>query len=123
MPVMIIGTNCTKIRKNTKAEKEKLIKDAIQTVNERYPETLGKIEKTDAVTPMTYVRCCNAWRGSWMSWGGEKDALRYHSGILPGLENFIMAGMWTLPPGGLPGAVTSGRYAAHRLCIQEGIPF
>ena len=75
------------------------------------------------MTPMTYVRFCNAWRGSWMSWGDSKDVPRYYPGILPGLDNFILAGMWTLPPGGLPGAGGSGRFAAHRLCIKEGLPF
>ena len=105
------------------AEKERLKEDAIAALVRRHPEAEGKIETTDVVTPMTYVRYCNAWRGSWMSWGGGKDVPRYHPGLLEGLDNFIMAGMWTLPPGGLPGAAASGRFAAHRLCIREGIPF
>jgi phytoene dehydrogenase-like protein len=78
----------------------------------------------DVETPETYVRYCNAWRGSWMTWGnGSKDIPRYFPGLLDGLDGFIMAGMWTLPPGGLPGAAASGRYAAHRLCLKEGLPF
>lgn len=43
--------------------------------------------------------------------------------LLPGLENFIMADMRTLPSGVLTGAGASGRYAAHRLFIKEGIGF
>lgn len=105
-------------------EKKRLVEDAVKMLAERFPETEGKVEVTDVVTPMTYQEFCNAWRGTWMTWVGiDKDIPRYFPGILPGLENFIMAGMWTLPPGGLPGASASGRYAAQRLCIQNGIPF
>lgn len=105
-------------------EKERLCSDAKTVLIERYPEAAGKIEKTDVVTPMTYVRYCDAWRGAWMSWGdGTRDIPSYHSGVLPGLDNFLMAGMWTLPPGGLPGAAAAGRFAAHRICMNEGIAF
>lgn len=107
-----------------KAEKKKLEQDAIAAVISGYPETEGKIEVTDVVTPLTYEKYCNAWRGSWMSWVGVTgEAPQYFSGALPGLENFIMAGMWTLPPGGLLGAAVSGRFAAQRLCMQNGMEF
>ncbi|MGE5495881.1 MAG: phytoene desaturase family protein [Burkholderiales bacterium] len=106
------------------SEKRRLTEDAISAVTVRFPETKGHIEVTDVVTPMTYQKFCNAWRGSWMSWTGvDKDIPQYFPGLLPGLDNFIMAGMWTLPPGGLPGAGAAGRYAAHRLCVQNGIEF
>ena len=106
------------------AAKKRLETDAITEIIKRYPEAEGKIEVTDVVTPMTYVRYCNAWRGSWMTWLiNSKDIPSYHSGLLPGLNNFIMAGMWTLPPGGLPGAGAAGRFAAHRLCLHNGIEF
>lgn len=107
-----------------KAEKKKLEEDAIAAVIRRFPQADGKIEVTDVVTPLTYEKYCNAWRGAWMTWvKNEEDVPRYYPGVLPGLENFIMAGMWTLPPGGLPGAGAAGRYAAHRLCMQNGIKF
>ncbi|MBN2558595.1 MAG: NAD(P)/FAD-dependent oxidoreductase [Clostridia bacterium] len=107
-----------------RAAKQELIDDATEALVKYYPEAEGRIEKIDVVTPETYVRYCNAWRGSWMSWGsGSKDIPRYFPGLLDGLDGFIMAGMWTLPPGGLPGAATAGRFAAHRICIKEGIAF
>jgi phytoene dehydrogenase-like protein len=107
-----------------KREKQRLIDDAVAALIQRYPEAEGKIERTDVVTPETYVRYCNAWRGAWMSWGsGGKGVPQYFPGMLPGLEGFIMAGMWTLPPGGLPGAAAAGRFAAHRICLKEGIEF
>jgi phytoene dehydrogenase-like protein len=106
------------------AEKKKLEADAIAEIMKVYPEIEGKIEVTDVVTPMTYVRYCNAWRGSWMTWvKGGKDVPRYFPGVLPGLDNFILASMWTVSPGGLPGAGAAGKMAAQRLCIQNGIEF
>jgi phytoene dehydrogenase-like protein len=107
-----------------KQEKERLKQDAIDMLIKRYPQAKGKIEVTDVVTPMTYVRYCDAWRGSWMSWGDSgKDIPRYFPGKLEGLENFLLAGMWTLPPGGLPGASASGRFAAHRITQAQGREF
>ncbi len=107
-----------------KAAKQALADDAVAALVKSFPEAEGKIEKIDVVTPETYVRYCNAWRGSWMTWGnGSKDVPRYFPGMLDGLSGFIMAGMWTLPPGGLPGAAASGRFAAHRICLKEGIEF
>lgn len=107
-----------------RAEKEKLISDAVSVVTARFPEAEGRIEVADAVTPMTYQKYCNAWRGSWMTWVGVAEGIpQYYPGLLPGLDNFIMAGMWTLPPGGLPGAAAAGRFAAHRLCAQNGREF
>lgn len=106
------------------AEKRKLAEDAAAALVKRFPEAEGKIEETDVVTPLTYESYCNAWRGSWMTWTqGGKDVPQYYPGVLPGLQNFIMAGMWTMPPGGLPGAASAGKFAAQRLCIQNGIPF
>ncbi len=107
-----------------KAAKKRLEEDAISAIVKRYPQAEGKIETTDVVTPMTYERYCNAHRGTWMTWTKYgKDIPRYFPGVLPGLSNFIMAGMWTLPPGGLPGASAAGKFAAQRLCMQEGIEF
>lgn len=34
-----------------------------------------------------------------------------------------MAGQWTMPHGGLPGAGMAGLFAAQRFCINEGIEF
>ncbi len=106
-----------------KAEKKRLLDDVSAAVISRFPEVEGKIEVTDVATPVTYVRYCNAWRGSWMSWSQGDKVSSYQSGVLPGLEGFIMAGQWTMPPGGLPGAAMAGRFAVQRLCMKEGIEF
>lgn len=114
----------SKDKEKYRQEKERLKQDAMDMLVKRYPEAQGKIEKTDVVTPMTYVHYCDAWRGSWMSWGDSgKDIPRYFPGELDGLDNFLLAGMWTLPPGGLPGAAGAGRFAAHRITEAEGRVF
>jgi phytoene dehydrogenase-like protein len=106
------------------AEKRKIEADAIAEIEKCYPEIEGKIEVTDVVTPITYERFCNAWRGAWMTWVKRDKAIpQYFPGVLSGLENFIIAGMWTMPPGGLPGAAAASRFAAQRLCAQNGIEF
>lgn len=105
-------------------EKQALEQDAMEALYRRFPEARGKVETTDVVTPMTYERYCNAWRGNWMSWPfRQKEIPSYFPGLLPGLDNFLMAGLWTLPPGGLPGSGAAGRFAAHRLCLMNGREF
>jgi phytoene desaturase len=104
-----------------KAEKERIAAEVCAVVESRYPEAKGKIEQVDVATPMTYVRYCNAWRGAWMSFmttpGSGMDV--YMPGNLPGLERFYIAGQWTMPPGGLPGAAMAGRWAIQRICKLE----
>jgi phytoene dehydrogenase-like protein len=55
-------------KENYRAEKKRLLDDVCAAVISRFPELEGMVETTDVATPMTYVRYCNAWRGSWMSW-------------------------------------------------------
>jgi len=111
-------------RARYKAEKKRLEEDAIEVLITHFPEAKGHIDVTDVVTPMTYERYCNAWRGSWMTWGnGSKDVPQYFPGMLEGLDHFLMAGIWTMPPGGLPSAAASGRFAAQRLCMRYGVKF
>jgi phytoene desaturase len=102
-------------------EKERLANDVCKVIESRFPETKGKIERVDVATPMTYVHYCNAWRGSWMTWINAKE--RYFLGNLPGLDHFYMAGQWTMPPGGLPCAATSGRWVIQRICKNESLRF
>lgn len=105
-------------------EKELIAAEVCRAVEEKYPEVKGKIEKVDVATPMTYVRYCNTWRGAWMAWMMTPKAnIGYMPGNLPGLGNFYMAGQWTMPPGGLPGAVLPGRWVIYRICKGKGMKF
>ncbi|KNY29414.1 phytoene desaturase family protein [Pseudobacteroides cellulosolvens] len=100
-------------------EKKRIAKEVCTAIEERYPETQGKIEQVDVATPLTYVRYCNAWRGSWMSWMiTPKHSIKYMPGNLKGLDNFFMTGQWTMAPGGLPTALMTGRWTIQRICSQ-----
>ncbi len=111
-------------RKAYLAEKKRLADEVTSLVEEMYPETAGMIEVTDVATPVTYERYCNAWQGAWMSFKTNPQ-MEFSSldGFLPGLKNFIMGGMWTQFPGGLPGAAMGGKYAVMYLCRQEKMKF
>ena len=101
-------------------EKERIAAEVISVVEKHYHETKGKIEIVDVATPMTYVRYCNAWKGAWMSFANTpKGSIRYIPGNLPGLDGFYLAGQWTMPPGGLPTALITGRWVIQRICGIE----
>jgi phytoene desaturase len=100
-----------------RAEKERIAAEVTAALEQRFPGVKGKIEQVDVATPMTYVRYCDAWRGAWMSFmTTPKGKTGYLPGNLTGLERFYMAGQWTMPPGGLPGAAMAGRWVVQRIC-------
>ncbi len=99
------------------SEKERIAAEVIAVVKKHYPEAQDKIEVVDVATPMTYHRYCNAWRGAWMSFvTTPQSKIRFIPGKLPGLDRFYLSGQWTLPPGGLPTAVLTGRWTIQRIC-------
>ncbi len=106
-----------------KAEKQRIAKEVCAAIEERFPQTKGRIEAVDVATPVTYERFCNAWRGSYMSWGPTpKSKIRSLTGKLEGLDNFYMAGQWTMLPG-INGGVITGRWAIQRVCRDLNIKF
>jgi phytoene dehydrogenase-like protein len=42
---------------------------------------------------------------------------------LPGLANFVMAGQWVTPGGGVPTCLMSGRDAVRIICKRQGRSF
>jgi len=109
-----------KDKKQYLIEKEKLAEIVKSYAVKYYPEIKDKIEVIDVATPMTYVRYCNAWRGAWMtSIPTPKSKIRFLPAKLEGLKNFSLAGQWIMPPGGLPTAVTTGKFAIQRLCKED----
>lgn len=100
-------------------EKERVAQEVRNAIEEKYPATKGKIERLNVATPMTYVRYCNAWRGAWMSWmTTPSGTVKYLPGTVEGLERFYLTGQWTMPPGGLPGAVLTGKWTIQRICNE-----
>lgn len=107
-----------------KQEKERLAVLCQKKIEERYPELTGKLTLLDVYTPMTYHRFTNTYHGAWMSFlMTPKTKQLMHKGIIKGLHNCYMAGMYMMMPGGLPVALTTGKFAVLRICKQEKIPF
>ena len=73
---------------------------------------------------MTYYRFCGAYKGAYMSFILTPYAPKAtHRGILPGIRNLYLAGQWLQPPGGLPNAAVTGRFAIQRICKRAHIKF
>ncbi len=98
-----------------KAEKEALAAEVTRRIEASFPELAGKITLLDVWTPLTYERFCNAYHGSYMSFTTTPSAKQLKlKGKLKGIDNLYLAGQWTSSPGGLPVAVTSGKFAVQR---------
>ena len=84
----------------------------------------GEIECIDVATPLTYERYTNAYMGSYMSFITTKHTKGLmRPGLIKGLHNFVLAGQWIMPPGGLPIALISGKHACQRICKMEAKKF
>lgn len=102
------------------AEKDRLLTDLVSVLEEKYPAWKGHVKPLDFVTPLTYERYCGAYRGQWMSYGYTENAKNLmHNGKIKGINNFSMCGQWLMPPGGLPVAAITGRWAIQRLCKAD----
>lgn len=106
------------------SEKERLAAFFQTTIEKRYPELVGKIKLLDVLTPMTFIRYCGSYHGAWMAFRmgrGTKNLM--HTGKIKGLRNCYLTGQWLQPPGGLPIAMTMGKFTVQRICKKEGMPF
>lgn len=104
------------------AEKEKIADQVIGLLDEWFPGLAGQVEMRDVATPTTFVRYTGNWKGSfegWMVTPATWRIGRVMKKTLPGLRNFIMAGHWVEPGGGLPAVALSGRNVIQILCKQE----
>jgi phytoene dehydrogenase-like protein len=102
------------------AEKKRVADLSIAELDRRWPGFAEQVEVVDVATPLTYARYTGNWQGSPDGWcittrnlGAELPQR------LPGLARFYLAGQWTVPFSGIPGAATSGRHAIHLLCKDD----
>lgn len=100
--------------------KENLVNEVTKRIEAAFPSLTGDMEYLDAWTPLTYERYCNAYHGSYMSFittpYGKQLKLK---GQVKGIDNLYLAGQWVNSPGGLPVAVTSGKFAVQRLLKKQ----
>jgi phytoene dehydrogenase-like protein len=107
-----------------RAKKQAVAEAVIDVLARRIPELRGKIEIIDVSTPATVIRYTGNWQGSmegWMMLPGM--SFKPLPNMLPGLHNFIMAGQWIMPGGGLPSGLMTGRAAVKAICKRDHVPF
>ena len=97
-------------------EKNKLARNLETILASALPETKGKIAVIDIATPLTYERYTGAYHGSWMGKMTVGSKMKKYPCTLKNIRGVYFAGFRTEFPGGLPGALVSGRRAAQLLC-------
>jgi phytoene dehydrogenase-like protein len=106
------------------AEKKRLADAVIAVLESRFPAVLGKVEVVDVATPATIIRYTGNWKGSMEGWlVTPKTGIKALPDTLPGLKNFVMAGQWVNPGGGLPTGLMGGRSAARKISKMLGAKF
>lgn len=110
--------------KNYKSEKNRIGNEVINALTEKFPHMEGKLKLLDVVSPITYEKYCNAYRGSFMAFFPTLDGkMMAHTGKIKGLKNLMLSGQWLQPPGGLPIAAITGKDTIMRICKLEKIQF
>lgn len=98
------------------------LKDAISAQLIERLETIEpgigqRIRYRSLATPFTMERYLLTWEGASCGWAGERDKAYFQNqmevsmGHLSPFHNLIFAGQWTYFNGGIPSALTSGRFA------------
>ncbi len=101
-------------------EKDRIGNIILNHLKKYYKLNDNEIEFIDLTTPITYERYCNSYRGSYQSFVTSSNQEKLmDTGLIKGLDNFVMAGQWIMPPGGLPISLFTGRHAAYRITRWE----
>jgi phytoene dehydrogenase-like protein len=107
-------------RKRYNAEKQRIVQEVIDALEQRFPGIGEDVEMTDVATPITWERYTGNWRGAYEGW--MMDAESFSTTMkktLPGLDGFYMAGQWVNPGGGIPTAVMSGNHTIQLICRRD----
>lgn len=108
----------------SKEEYARKKQDALHAIEERlylqFPTLKGHMEALDCWTPLTYERYCNAYHGAYMSFITKKDVKSFRAKrTIKGIKNLYIGSQWTMAPGGLPVAATSGKFAICQIAKQD----
>jgi phytoene desaturase len=106
------------------AEKERVAAEVLYYLEAHYPGFSAQVEMTDVATPYTTWRYTLNWQGAYEGWlPTGPQMMTALPRTLPGLTNFVMAGQWVIPGGGVPTCLLSGRDAVRILCRWDGKVF
>ncbi len=93
-------------------EKERIKEDAIMLLEKTYPGIKDFIEVVDVATPLTDIKYTGVYRAAYEGFMPTKSNMnKTINPIIKGLDNFILAGQWLFPGGGLPPSALSGKWA------------
>ncbi|MHA2309757.1 MAG: phytoene desaturase family protein, partial [Candidatus Heimdallarchaeaceae archaeon] len=100
--------------------KKILSEEVLSWLEKRYPGITEQVEVIDVATPYTYWRYTLNQKGSYMGFlPSAKTFLDTVEKQLPGLENFYMAGQWSMSTGGVQPVIYSGKHVIQMLCCNE----
>jgi phytoene dehydrogenase-like protein len=103
-----------------KNEKHQIEKDAIRFLESEYPGIAEYIEVIDVATPKTDVRYTGVKDGAYEGFMPSKENMMKSLDMqLPKLKNFLMAGQWLFPGGGLPPSAQTGKWSVQLICKKE----
>lgn len=103
-----------------KSEKQRIGEEVLKSMEIRFPQMKGKLKVLDVVSPVTYERYCNAYRGAFMAFMPTTTSKEMiHNGRVKGISNLHLSGQWIQPPGGLPTALITGKDTIMRICKDE----
>ena len=105
------------------SEKQKLAETVIRAVEEKFPQTVGKITLWDVATPLTYERYLGSYKGSWMSIMKKGQGMAQYPVKPKSIQNLYFAGQRLVSPGGTPVALSTGRDAVQHLCRDTDTVF
>ncbi len=106
------------------AEKERLAAQVIRELDRLHPGLGERVEMIDVATPHTWWRYTLNQRGAYEGFAITPKSFRTKiKRTLPGLDNFVMAGQWTVPGGGAVPSLLTGRHALMLICVKEGLIF
>lgn len=93
------------------------VKKRIET---RFPSLKEKIETLDVASPYTFHHYVNASRGSYMGYlFTARENVYMSNASIKGISNLLLAGQYVQCPGGLPLALSSGKFAIQRLIYKK----
>ena len=103
--------------------KQEIAQEVRNRIIKKFPN-IGELDILDVSTPYTFNHYVNTSNGVYMSFlFSHRDPMFAHSGHLRGLKNFYLSGQWMQGPGGLPIAMTQGKFAIQRICKKEKLSF
>lgn len=105
-------------------EKHRVAEAVIAVLDRRIPGVRADIEVTDISTPASVMRYTGNWKGSMEGWlMTPETGFKSLPLTLPGLRQFLRAGQWVQPGGGLPTGLLTARAAVQTMCRHDHLSF